>query len=113
MRFLVSFIIMILIFGGQAWADCKSDCQNDYQSEVNSCRAEYSDPDDAGDLATCMDDAKKEYESCLAECETESDAMETRTNIDDRFVQKVERDSIKLQIREVEDGGKKSVGSLL
>ena len=72
MKFAISFFILLLIFGGQAWADCKSDCQNDYQSEINSCKDQFSDPDDADDLATCMDDAKTEYESCLEECETEA-----------------------------------------
>ena len=75
MRLFVSFFIVMLLCGGHAWADCKSDCQNDYQSEVNSCKAQFSDPDDAEDLTTCMDDARREYESCLEECETAARSM--------------------------------------
>ena len=74
MKFAISFFILLLIFGGHAWADCKSDCQNDYQSEINSCKDQFSEPDDADDLAECMDDAKKGYESCLEDCETEANS---------------------------------------
>ena len=76
MKLLISFLVVILIYAGNAWPDCPSDCQRDYQSEINSCRAQYTDPDDADDLMVCMDDAKREYESCLAECETESNSTE-------------------------------------
>jgi hypothetical protein len=115
MKFLIPLIILILMCGGQAWADCKSDCQNDYQSEVNSCKANYDDPEDADDLKTCMDDARKGYESCLEECETEDSSTEVRIgDIDDPCVQKVENDDyIKLQMPEVEDVIKKRVDPLL
>ena len=78
MRFLISLVIVVFLFTPHAWADCKSDGPNDYQSVVNSCRANYDDPDDAEDLRTCMDDARKEYESCLEECETEASSTNAR-----------------------------------
>jgi hypothetical protein len=76
MKFLIPLLSLILMYGGQAWADCKSDCQNDYQSEVNSCRAQYNDPDGADDLQSCIDNAKSEYDSCLEDCETEASSTE-------------------------------------
>jgi len=84
MKFLITLFILILMYGGQARADCKADCQTEYQSDVRSCKANYDDPDDADDLKTCMDDARKEYESCLEECETEDSSTEARIgDIDD------------------------------
>ncbi len=78
MKFLITLFILILTYGGQAWADCKADCQTEYQSELNLCKTQYDDPDDADDLKTCMDDARKGYESCLEECETEDSSTEAR-----------------------------------
>ena len=89
MRRLISLFIVILICGGQVWADCKSDCQEDYQSEVNSCRSQFSDRDDAEDLAACINDARGEYESCLEECETEANSTDVRVaGIDDPWAQR-------------------------
>ena len=51
------------------WAGCKSDCRDEYDSEVESCKLMYDDPDDADDLQTCIQDARDEYESCIEECE--------------------------------------------
>ena len=90
MKFLIGFFILILMYGGQARADCKEDCQNEYQSEVQSCKANYDDPEDADDLKTCMDDAKKEYESCLEECETEARSTDARIgDFDESSVRKI------------------------
>ena len=78
MRLLIFVTVVLILFGSQAWADCRSDCQKDYQSWVESCKAQYNDPDDAEDLTSCMDDAKNEYESCLQECETEANTTDVR-----------------------------------
>ena len=69
MKFLSSLAVVLLLYLSNAWADCKSDCQDEYQSEVNSCKTQYDDPDDADQLQMCLDDARSEYESCIAECE--------------------------------------------
>jgi len=82
MKSLIPFLILILTYGGQAWADCRSDCQEYYQSSVESCKIEYDDPADADDLKTCMDDAKNEYDSCLKECETEANTTDVRIGLD-------------------------------
>ena len=69
MKLLMMLATLILISASPAWAGCKSDCQNDYQSEVESCRTNYDDPDDADELKICMDNAKSEYDSCVNDCE--------------------------------------------
>ncbi len=69
MRLLMSLALVLLLSGSQAWAGCKSDCLDEYQSEMESCKVNYDDPDDADDLRMCIDNAKSEYESCIEECE--------------------------------------------
>ena len=64
------FLLMIFGFGFYSIAGCKSDCREAYDTAVESCKAIYDDPNDAGMLATCLDDAKSEYESCIHECES-------------------------------------------
>jgi len=68
---IVFFVFVLIIFGFslRSIAGCKSDCFDQYQSEVESCRDQYDDPRDAGMLQTCIDDAKREYQSCIDECE--------------------------------------------
>jgi hypothetical protein len=67
----VAFVFVLIIFGFslRSNADCKSDCQDEYQSEVDSCKALPDDPDEPDALETCMDDAKSQYESCIEQCE--------------------------------------------
>ena len=68
---IVTFVFVLIIFGFslRSIADCKSDCQDEYQSEVDSCKTLSDDPDEADTLETCMDDAKNQYESCIEQCE--------------------------------------------
>ena len=63
------FLLIILGFSFHSIAGCKSDCREAYDTAVESCKAMYDDPNDAGMLATCVDEAKSEYESCIHECE--------------------------------------------
>jgi hypothetical protein len=53
-----------------AWAGCKSDCKDQYESEVESCKSSYDDPEDSDDLRMCIDNAKDVYDSCVEECES-------------------------------------------
>ena len=69
MRMLISFAILVLLCASPVWADCKSDCQTEYESEITSCKAQYDDPEDADDLQSCLDNAKTEYGSCVNDCE--------------------------------------------
>jgi hypothetical protein len=66
---LMILAMVILISVSSTWAGCKSDCQDEYQSEVESCKKLYDDPDEPEDLMLCFDNAKSEYESCIEECE--------------------------------------------
>ena len=68
---IVVFVFVLTIFGFslRSIAGCKSDCQDQYRLEIESCEDQYTDSDDAGMLQMCIDDAKREYQSCIDECE--------------------------------------------
>jgi hypothetical protein len=68
MRLLI-LAVVILISVSPSWAGCKSDCKDDYQLEVESCRAGYNDPEAADELQICLDNAKSDYESCINDCD--------------------------------------------
>jgi len=51
-------------------AGCKSDCRDDYDSELESCKSTYDDPDDADELQQCIQNATDDYESCIKECDS-------------------------------------------
>jgi hypothetical protein len=54
-----------------ATAGCKSDCHDEYESAVDSCKSSYgSDPDDADSMRSCVDDAKSDFDRCEDECES-------------------------------------------
>jgi hypothetical protein len=72
MRVFIVLAMVVCFFVPQVWADCKADCQNDYQSEVESCKKLFDEPDDADELAACMDTAKNDYEACIKDCEEDS-----------------------------------------
>ena len=66
------FILPVVLFtmsSAMIWAGCKSDCRDGYDSEVESCKSTYDDPDDADELRQCIQNAKDEYESCIEECD--------------------------------------------
>jgi hypothetical protein len=67
--YLLIFVFIIFGFSLRSIADCKSDCQDEYESAVESCKEQYDDPDGADMLKMCIDNAKSEYESCIDECE--------------------------------------------
>jgi hypothetical protein len=63
--------VMLTLFGASTaliWAGSVSDCRDDFDSEVASCRSLYDEPDDADDLQQCIQDAQDEYQSCVEEC---------------------------------------------
>ena len=65
------FILPLVLFSASSamiWAGCISDCRDDYDSEVQSCKERYDLPDDAEDLQQCIQNAKDEYQSCIDEC---------------------------------------------
>jgi hypothetical protein len=67
--FLLIFVLIIVGFSLRSIAGCKSDCQDEYESAVESCKEQYDDPDDADMLKVCIDNAKSEYDPCIDECE--------------------------------------------
>ena len=66
-------LIPVLIFctasAAMIWAGCKSDCRDEYQSEIESCHLLHDDPDEAEDLQICLRDAKLEHEECVEQCD--------------------------------------------
>lgn len=58
-----------------AWADCKSDCRDQYESNTESCKSTYEDPEDSEYLQKCIDSAQDQYDSCLGECEDENETV--------------------------------------
>jgi hypothetical protein len=54
---------------GSAIATCGQECDQQYASEIDDCRANFGDdPADAEDLAACIQDARDNYGSCLDNC---------------------------------------------
>ena len=68
---IVAFILALIAFGSShpSMAGCKSDCRQEYESEIESCNEQYDDPGEAGMLKVCIDDARSQYQSCIDECE--------------------------------------------
>ncbi len=74
-KWLTFVVVFMLITSGlniRAIADCRSDCDNEYESDIKSCKDQNDDPSDAEDLKTCMDDAGNQYQSCIDECQESS-----------------------------------------
>ena len=51
-------------------AGCKSDCEDEYSSEKESCMFLHDEPDEADYLRMCIDNAKSEYDDCIGECDS-------------------------------------------
>jgi len=49
-------------------AGCVSDCKDEFDSAVESCKSMYDDPEDADDLEQCIQSAKDDYQSCIEDC---------------------------------------------
>lgn len=62
-----TFSLSVLSTAGEA--GCKSDCREQYESDIDDCHSQYSDADDADDLQQCVQDAKDEYDSCIDDCD--------------------------------------------
>jgi len=63
------FVLMIFGFSLRSIAGCKSDCREQYESEIEACKDQNDDPGDADELKMCLEHAESEYESCIDECE--------------------------------------------
>ena len=67
---IVTFLTFHAILGMvlSARTACKSDCRDQYESQVEACNSTYDDPQDSEDLRTCIDNSKNDYDSCIEEC---------------------------------------------
>lgn len=61
--------VLFAVSSAMIWAGCKSDCRDEYESEVASCNRRYDDPDYADELRRCIQNAQDEYEACIEECD--------------------------------------------
>jgi hypothetical protein len=61
-------LILLAASATLVWAGCISDCKDEYDSEVESCKLMYEDPDEADDLQQCIQNAKEEYQLCVEQC---------------------------------------------
>jgi len=50
-------------------ANCFSDCKDQYESEVESCKSTYNDPADPYAQGKCVTKARDEFYGCLDKCE--------------------------------------------
>jgi hypothetical protein len=66
----VALTALLLSVSTAVWAGCKSDCQDEYDSEVESCQLMSGGPDDSDTLQMCVQSAKDEYDSCIDECDS-------------------------------------------
>jgi hypothetical protein len=65
------FIVPAFLFTmstAMIWAECKSDCRDEYDSKIESCKSQYADPEDVDELRQCIQTATDEYESCIEDC---------------------------------------------
>jgi hypothetical protein len=44
-----------------------SDCKDEYDSEVESCKLLHDEPEVADELRQCIQNAKDEYQACVEE----------------------------------------------
>ena len=79
MRLLILFALVVLFCSSNAWADCKSDCQQDYFNAMEECKTTYSNPTDpecAEKCQECLEQAKSDYGACLDQCTDDWDTHE-------------------------------------
>jgi hypothetical protein len=69
------FVALILTLLGPTTAlpACGEDCDSTYQSDVDSCHVQFSDPEDADDLANCIQNARDDYRTCVEDCADQTD----------------------------------------
>ncbi len=67
-RTFFSSILLAFAVASIAAAGCKSDCRDEYDSAVESCKLLHGNPGDADDLQSCIQSAKDDYDTCIEEC---------------------------------------------
>ena len=66
----IALTVLLVCVSAVVWAGCKSDCSDEYESEVESCQLLNDDPDDSDSLTMCVQSAKDDYDSCHDECDS-------------------------------------------
>jgi hypothetical protein len=70
----LSLILLISGFATLAQAgnlsDCISECEDTYESDIQSCNLIYDEPSDIDSLSMCIHNAADEFDSCKMECES-------------------------------------------
>lgn len=77
MKLILLISALILALTSPVLASCKSDCKDQFDSEVEECNLLNHDVADTNILKICMDEAKNECDSCIADCKDESGARQT------------------------------------
>ena len=67
-RILLSAGLSVFL-AGAAYGQCKSDSSEQYQSDVESCNANYASPHDAADLRSCVDSAYNDFAESYDDCD--------------------------------------------
>jgi len=76
-------VIMILGFSIDAQsavsarADCRSECENQYESNIQMCSSLLNRGAKPDALEVCMINAERVYDTCLDECEDRNEAALT------------------------------------
>jgi outer membrane murein-binding lipoprotein Lpp len=68
MKQIVLFLLMSMASALMIRAGCVSDCKDEFDSAVQSCKLLHDDPEDADDLEQCIQSAKDDYQSCIEDC---------------------------------------------
>lgn len=68
MKTIAIIIATSMFIAATAYAGCKSDCRDEYESEISTCQIMHDGPDDADDLVSCIESARSDYESCVDDC---------------------------------------------
>ena len=69
MKAIALIIATSMFIAATAYAGCKSDCRDEYESDVRLCHLLHDDPDDSGSLTSCIESAKSDYDSCVDDCD--------------------------------------------
>ena len=64
----VLFLFISMASALMIHAGCVSDCKDEFDSAVESCKSMYDGPEDADDLEQCIQSAKDDYQSCIEDC---------------------------------------------
>ncbi|WAC09068.1 MAG: hypothetical protein OS130_07800 [Thermodesulfobacteriota bacterium] len=75
MRVLLVFAMVVLFWAFNARADCKHDCDLDYERATQECQTQYNNPENKqpDELQDCLDQAEADLKSCLENCKDEWD----------------------------------------